>query len=146
MDILRTLGTVILLGLIIGGGFGSWFYNKPHRDISAEQSDFKLSADKLFNEFNNNTEQANDKYLENVVEVDGTVKETSKDEKGRISIVLQAEKADMGGVNARFTEEQIEKASQISKGDDITIKCRCIGYESDLFKEVRLDNCSFVNY
>ncbi|PSR03203.1 MAG: hypothetical protein BRD50_06230 [Bacteroidetes bacterium SW_11_45_7] len=134
MRIVKIIGNILLVGFIIGIGFAGWLYNKPHRDIGAEEADYNLSANELFEAFLREEEQANKKYLNNVVQVNGSVKETSIDQKGRVSLVLAAEEADMGGVNAR-----------VGKDKQITIKCRCIGFESDLFKEVRLDNCSFVN-
>ncbi len=145
MTIVKMIGNILLVGLIIGVGFAGWLYNKPHRDIGAEEADYNVSANQLFQAFTKEEEKANKKYLDNVVKVNGSVKETSTDEKGRVSVVLAVENADMGGVNARFSEDQTEKAKKISKDEQVTIKCRCIGFESDLFKEVRLDNCSFVN-
>lgn len=145
MSVLKAIGNILVVGFIIGIGFAGWLWNKPHRDIGAEQADYKLSANELFQAFTNEEEKANKKYLDNVVEVNGSVKESSADQKGRVSVVLAVEGADMGGVNARFSNDQTEKAKKISQDDQLTIKCRCIGFESDLFKEVRLDNCSFVN-
>jgi hypothetical protein len=145
MRIVKMIGNILVVGFIIGIGFAGWLYNKPHRDIGAEEADYNLSANELFEAFLREEEQANKKYLNKVVQVNGSVKETSIDQKGRVSLVLAAEEADMGGVNARFSEDQTEKAKKVGKDKQITIKCRCIGFESDLFKEVRLDNCSFVN-
>ena len=49
-----------LIGLI-GLGIGLYMYNKPHKDIKSSKVDFKIEANRLFAEFEENESNANTK-------------------------------------------------------------------------------------
>jgi hypothetical protein len=57
----------------------------------------------------------------------------------------------MGGVHGRLSSqyrEQGEPENQfegLKKGDSITIKCRCLGFEEDIISEVKLDQCFIIS-
>ena len=61
--------------------------NKPHADILSSKADVTLKATTLLNAFLNNETEANTKYLEQIIEVNGTISELStEDEKGVITL------------------------------------------------------------
>src|SRR5690606_5975761 len=94
-----------------------------HRDISQEEAAYRLTAENLTLGFQKDTEAANRKYLNQVIEVTGIVKEVTDS-----TLLLEP------GVFAVFKEPVVVP----QPGTRITLKGRCIGYD-ELFGEVKLD-------
>jgi UDP-N-acetylmuramyl pentapeptide synthase len=61
-----------IVALVIGLGVAYYLWNKPHRDIAAEDAAFALTADELFDAFEADETAANAKYLDKVVAVTGS--------------------------------------------------------------------------
>lgn len=122
-------GILVVLVLVILGGLGAYFYvfNKPHRDPSSETASYSLKATELANEFSANQEAANQKYVDKVVEVSGTVMEITD-----TYIIMD------NVLNCSLVEG--EDVSGIQAGDEITVKGRVIAFD-DLLEEVKMDNC-----
>lgn len=122
-------GILVVLVLVILGGLGAYFYvfNKPHRDPSSEMASYSLKATELAEEFSANQEAANQKYVDKVVEVSGTVMEITD-----TYIIMD------NVLNCSLVEG--EDVSGIQAGDEITVKGRVIAFD-DLLEEVKMDNC-----
>lgn len=125
-----------ILGALIGGYFAYSMYNKPHRNIAEEKADFTVSSNQLFDDFENNEKEANEKYLDKVVEVSGTIIEISKDQIGSTVLTLEAKNAMVGGVLCTL----IDKQEQYSENKTIKLKCKCTGFLMD----VVLTECTIV--
>lgn len=128
---------LVIAGAVVAGLAVYYMYNKPHRDIASEQATSSLSADEIFDAYDQGEEKANAKFLDKVVEVTGTVDELSSNENGQTVAILRAENAMMGGVSATFQEE--EKSVEV--GQSIAVKCRCTG----MLMDVVLVNCTLSN-
>jgi len=90
ISIMKKYIKYILLLAFVGAAFGFYMYNKPHKSISKAKTDIELSANQLFSDFELNEVEANTKYLDKIMEVEGKIKEISKDENGMTSITLEA--------------------------------------------------------
>jgi len=121
----------ILLLALIGGALGFYMYNKPHKSISKAKTDIELSANQLFSDFENNEVEANTKYLDKVMEVEGMVKEITKDENGMTSITLEAG-SEMFGVICQMDDLSKHKRTDFEEGEKVKFKGICTGVLMDV--------------
>jgi hypothetical protein len=131
----KLIPVIIIIAAIIGGTVAYRMYNKPHRDIASEDAAFSLTADALFDAFEEDEAAANALYLDKVVEVTGDVAEVTDNSAGQAVIIITAANAMLGGVSATMQETGIVN---ISEGETVTVKCRCTGFLMDVI----LVNCS----
>lgn len=125
----------ILVACIVGGFIAYKIFNKPHRDIDAESVIATITADALFAEFESDEAAANASYLDQVIEVSGTIDEVTEDAEGNTVVILTAETAMMGGVSATIDPSVSEFSA--TPGVEITLKGRCTG----MLMDVVLTNC-----
>ena len=122
----------ILLAIVALGAVAYLYvFHKPHRDISGESAAETLSAEVLVSAYKSSQSEANAQYLDQVIEVQGEVAQID----GR-SVMLEA------GVNCNMLPEV--SMAGVAYGQERKIKGRVVGFD-ELFGEVRLDNCSFVD-
>lgn len=129
-----------VIAVLLGGLIAYKIYNKPHRDIAAERADYTVTADALFDEFEQDEPAANAKYLDNVVEVSGILEEIGFNTDDIPVYTLKAENAMIGGISATL-ESTEEHNADLQPGDGVIVKCRCTGKLMD----VVLVNCSVLN-
>lgn len=125
----------LLLLLTIGGGIGFYLFNKTVPTLESLEADYSLSANELFNSFDQDEASAEAKFSGKVIEVKGVV-ENVKLNDSIPSIILAADNAIAGGVNCAFSEA----LSEIQVGDSVIVKGRCQGY----LMSVVLNNCTLV--
>ena len=124
---------LITLLLLIAGGYVAYnMYNKPHRDIAAESTDFKITADELYSQYELNEQASNEKYLDKVIEVSGKIEDIEKTEGGNTTLILTAAEAMMGGISATLHNSQAGVAAAMKSGDEVKLKCRCTGKLMDV--------------
>ena len=123
-----TLITISLLFFIAFFGTVFFTYNKPHKDFSGAQADITLEAAKLYEHYQNNLSDANLKFLDKVLLVNGPVTELNS------NLVI------IGGNVVCSLDSSYVLDTGIKLDDKIFVKGRCIGYD-DLFEEVRIDHC-----
>lgn len=99
------------------------------RDIQAEDADFKTTASIVSNEFKDDNDKANQKYLNRVIEVSGEVTKINKND-----LTLN------GTILCRI----IKKSTVPTMGKTIKVKGRVVGYD-DLMGEISLDDCRILN-
>ena len=115
---------IIVFGIII-----AYNYMYPdHRSISEETVSYTLDAESLFNEFTEDSQQAELKYLDQTIIVSGVA--TSINSK---SVTISNK------IYGQF--ETLN--SDLKVNDSIAVKGRCIGYD-DLLEEIKLDQCSII--
>lgn len=124
---------VLLWGLSVGlimmmsGAFvGYKMYTKPHRNV-ADAKAFSIPASRLVTEYETNETQANSKYLDKILEVNGEVAEVSKNQKGETVIALIG--TDMGTVRCTVEGDDADVAA---KGAQVILKGICTGYLADV--------------
>ena len=68
-SILRILTPLFIIGFTI-----IYFtYNKPHKDFNKAPSQFTIESKKLISFYQNNSEDANTKYLDKIILITGTI-------------------------------------------------------------------------
>ncbi len=125
----KLLLAILILG-ILGAAVGFYFYNKPLEAMAGQRADFKMSAEELYNAFDNDEEAANARYLGKVIEVTGKVLEVKPDEEGKTGILLDA--GGMFGVNCKLDDLAEHPRESFAEGEEITLKCNCTGKLMDV--------------
>ena len=121
----KYLPPIFILLLIIV--YAVW--NKPHKNYSNTKPNIIIDSSNFINEFKANATIATEKYLNQIVLVNGNV--TSKLNK---SVILD------NGIVCSLDSSSLEALELIQKNDKGIIKGRFVGFD-DLFEEIRLDHC-----
>jgi len=122
------LGTVLLICLI-GAAVGYKMYNKPHADLANTKADHQLTATALFADYEMGEADANAKYLDKVIRVEGKILNVTTDEKGQTSLTLDAGGI-MGGVICQLDPEL--KKTNFSEGQQVALNGLCTGMLMDV--------------
>ena len=109
-----------------------YIFHKPHRDFYAEQASYFLTPQELLSAFKYNEIQANEKYLNQVVQINGMVTKIDNNGPNLCEITID------NNIFCFF-----EQMADIHQGQEITIKGRCIGYD-DFFGDVTLTKCMIM--
>ena len=117
---------LLFLGIILIVGY-SYIY-KDHRVIENETPDFVATSNSVFQEFSENQQSSEIKYLDKTIEVKGIVTELNNND-----LTLNNK------IFCKFTKT----ITTIKLNDQVTLKGRCIGYD-DLLEQVKLDQCNFI--
>jgi len=137
----KILLAILLIGAV-AGGIAYYKWNKPHLDVK-DASGIKISAAKLYNTFATDSATAKKTYTDKVLEIDGEVASTSKNQQNQMIIVLKVDSTD-ASVNCTMEEKDVATSNVGSK---IAIKGICNGYlEGDLglSGNVVVDRCYIV--
>jgi hypothetical protein len=122
----KSILVIFLFFILTGSWIAYRMYNKPHRDPSTESS-IQITAIDLFRNYETNEVEANELYLDKVLEVSGKVTEITTNQESMPVIVLETE-------NPMFavlcTMENAELAVKVD--DLVKIKGICTGYLSDV--------------
>ncbi|MBW6480425.1 MAG: OB-fold putative lipoprotein [Bacteroidales bacterium] len=124
--ILKIAALLAIAGLLIGAGVAYYMYNMPHRDVQSTTTDYKLTVSELINEYANNQDAANAKYLaedgnSKILEVTGEVLRSRTNMNNQLVLVLQ-NPGDIAGVNVTFGEQASQETPAVEKGQIVTIK------------------------
>lgn len=135
----------LLLGiilLIIAAAYIMREYNRKVSDTSTMEAVYAPSAEELFSAFSKNENEANQKYLDKAVVVNGNVKEFNKEEDGAVTIVLDVASG-MSSVRCSMDSAHAATLPEIPVGNSIAIKGICTGYTSDelVGSDVILSRC-----
>ena len=147
--------TILLLtGLVISVATGFYLYNMPDRNIAASKSDYNLSVDALVNEFLENTQAANNKYLDesgesSIMTVTGPLTDISEDFNGQIVLLLKSPSA-QAGISATLNKETPSQIKDFKKGAVYQVKGVIrsgANYDTDLemYENVILEKCEIIN-
>lgn len=142
-NILIAVGVLAVIGIIAAVLVYVFIYNKPHRNYETAKVDFMLTSDEIYDAFEADEQAAFNQYQDKVVVVSGPIESINEIQDGMIQVVLIAENAMIGGVKAQLhpkyseDEEYSAHVSELQKGGQATLKCHCVGIDS----EVVLDNC-----
>ena len=132
----KTLVLILIIATLVVVSVGFYLFNKKVGGLEKVKADYTIAATMLYNAFETHETEANKKYLDKILLVEGRVEKVEVDEKYS-SIILKADKALAGGINCSFNHQ----IKGVSKGDMIAVKGRCQGYLMD----VVLTNCNIEN-
>tara|TARA_R110002049_G_scaffold107950_4_gene255864 strand:+ start:11930 stop:12346 length:417 start_codon:yes stop_codon:yes gene_type:complete len=135
----KKIGLVILITLIIGGFFLNKLYNKPHININNVKADITLTANKIFTDFSSDEILANKLYLDQIIQVKGTVSKIElENNKG---IVTLQTKDDFGSVLCYLADNFSINIKDVKIGQELSLKGICTGFLMD----VVLVKCIIIN-
>ena len=120
---------IVLLVLILLAFAGYKYLYQDHRDIKKEQAEFVVSTSSITKEFFQNVIEAEKKYLNKTIQINGTITEVNEKD-----ITLN---------NTIFCQFSNEINSIQKINNTITIKGRCIGYD-DLLELVKIDQSIII--
>ncbi len=129
----------ILIIVLVGTLISMSLYNKPHTDVAKSSPNISLASKTLLDDFENDENLANSKYLEQIIQVSGTISELSVS-KGK-GIVTLGNKDSFGNIMCHLSAKENEKMTALEKGQSITIKGICTGYLMDVI----LVKCVIIN-
>lgn len=134
MRIFFALGCSLVVAL---AGTLMYHYNKPARNVAAETG-IPVTATELYYKFASNEPQANQAYLNKVLQVSGQVLEVkSMPNSGKVVVLNTGDP--MFGVAC--TLNNTPATGNVRPGEKITVKGICTGYLSD----VVLTNSFLIN-
>ncbi|MFC0264366.1 OB-fold protein [Fontibacter flavus] len=151
---IKILVIIAVAGIIVAGVVGFYMFNMPHRDVQTAKTDITISSSLLTEEFLQNPNSANDKYLDEdgdskILEVSGTVDRIETDYNDNIVILLK-EPGNKVGVSCTFLSSVKSTASQIKVGQSVKVKGVIRSgafYDEDLrmYEDVIMEKCDLVS-
>jgi len=122
---MRKIILIIIILVSAAVVVGVTLYHKPHRSVAQEEA-IAVTAAQLFREFETNEEASNKKYLDQVIEVTGTVSGITINQEGYQVILLQTDNP-LFGIQCTLLDQ-----TEIRKDETVTLKGICTGYLSDV--------------
>ncbi len=116
---------VAILAIIGVAVFAYFQYQKKLPSVSDLPTDYSVTANELFDAFENDEAAATEMYGNKVLEITGTIDLIEAMDSTK-SITLLADNAMIGGVNCQMNLDQ--DLSVVSEGQEVTIKGICQGY------------------
>ncbi|NNF01154.1 MAG: hypothetical protein HKN22_00575 [Bacteroidia bacterium] len=123
---------IVAMSALCIGVFGASMVFKGPRKLNNVKADLVINSSDLYEEYSINEEEANNKFLNKIIEVEGTVQDISFDDSGNMNIYLQTSETAMGTVSCNILKENIADAKDIKVGDKVGIKGLCSGYLIDV--------------
>jgi hypothetical protein len=111
-------------------------YFKKHSDLATTKPDYVITATALQKEFENNEKTASEKYINKVLEVNGTVSSVTQADNSNINISLKTE-SDLSSVICTFAGTDM---SRFKTGEEVKLRGECSGFLMD----VLLNNCALI--
>lgn len=130
---------IIVLTAVI---YGYQEYTRTNEDLNYVKANFKIQAVDLIKEFEESEKNANEKFLDKIIAVSGTIRDMIKDDKGYYSVVLGAENS-MSSVRCSMNAVPDDDTAVLRKGNIIVIKGSCTGFNADelLGSDIILARC-----
>ena len=120
---------VIIISLVLTFAGYKLRHKKPYNNT--QKQEYKISAAKLFKEFQLVEMTANAKYLNQKIEVSGNVKEVLQNGDGAISVKLDAGNPQFT-VNCKLNKSEKELVKQIQTDQEIVVSGICKGMSMDV--------------
>ena len=131
---------VYLIGFVLVVFYGLYIiytmYNKPHKIISEQAVDYRMTVDAMIKAFENNEVDANTTFNDKVVVLEGTLKSITPSGNSLSIMMLEGEN---GLANCEFSNDDLHLSKRPNSGDTLFIKGLFIGRD-DLLGELQLKN------
>ncbi len=126
---MKKIGWTLLALVSIAGLIFYYLYSKPVDSLENVKPSATLTADSIFQLFEQNEMKSNDLYLNKVISVSGKIQNVLADTSG-VAITLQTSSG-LFGVTCKMDETDLD-VSQYSEGQTVKIKGLCTGYLMDV--------------
>jgi acetyltransferase-like isoleucine patch superfamily enzyme len=121
----------IVIFLIIGVGLYAYReYNRKNVDLADSKAAFTLTEMQLINDFSQDQEASNKKYLGKILELSGNIKKIDTDANGYHTVIL-GNAANMNSVRCSVDSAFNKEAHNLTVGSSVVIKGICTGYNAD---------------
>lgn len=114
-------------------------YNKPHLDIDKSTADLIITAQDVLDDYQKDENAANNKYVDNIIEIKGVVSNISTSDGN--SIITFKGPNGISSIMCHMSPEQNLNVLKLKKDSQITIKGLCTGYLLDVI----MVRCILVN-
>ncbi|MBX3239770.1 MAG: hypothetical protein KIT80_20975 [Chitinophagaceae bacterium] len=122
---------------IFCAGFAWYRFNKPRESAAAQPADITIHAQRLYEMYTSNETDADKRYLNKIIEVNGVIEEVETYNNDIIiTLGLQAS----GGISCRLFPGEKPDEKLMTKGREVTLKGKCTGFNID----VNLTDCVIV--
>lgn len=124
---------ILLIGLIliiISLFFIIHLYNKPFIDIKKSDPKLEITAQEILNDYQADERLANEKYVDNLIQIKGEIADISFD-KG-ISIITLKDTRGVSSIICQMLPEANLNVLKLKKGKQVLIKGVCTGYLIDI--------------
>lgn len=125
---IRNVLIVLLVAAIIGGIIGYRQYNKPHRNLKSEEVTAQITAQELFDDYKKDEAAANEKYLDNILQISGTIEKVNIEEE-KSTLQLQTDDL-MAGIICEFEKGELKTIP--TAGEKINVRGICTGMLMDV--------------
>ncbi|MCK0144748.1 OB-fold putative lipoprotein [Arenibacter sp. F26102] len=124
--IILSLLVLVIIGLVVS----FLYYNKPHANIEKSKSDYSLTANQLIKEYKEQGIEAEKKYSERIIQVQGQIHKIST-LKGNSVITLQSSDSE-SSVICHMLPEENANVLKLKNGQEIMVKGKCTGFLLDV--------------
>jgi cytochrome c-type biogenesis protein CcmE len=131
--VLAVVSVIAVAGVL----FGLYMYNLKPKDLQKVKPDFVVTAPDLIKAFETDENAATAKYVNNIVEVSGTIQSVKPGENNALTISLNSGN-DISSVIC--TLQGNTEPNNFRPGEQIIIRGTCSGFLMD----VLLNNCAVV--
>jgi len=121
---------IVLVLIIISLFFIINLYNKPFIDIKKSNPELEVTAQEILDDYLADEYSANEKYVDNLIQIKGEIAEISFD-KG-VSIITLKDRSGFSSIICHMLPEANLNVLKLKKGSQITIKGVCTGYLFDI--------------
>ena len=125
---------IIAAALIIIGAAAAWYayefiYNKPHPDYETVEPALEVRAKRLFTDYTANPEEADKKFLDKVIEIEGVIYGVETVD-SLVIVTFVYKTGDFGdeGIRVTMLPEYHEEAKTLSTVKPVKLKGHCTGY------------------
>ena len=125
---LKKIFYLILLIAAIGSGIGYYMYNKPVQSLENNKAEYQISAVELLGAFETSEAEANDKFLDRIISVNGLIDKINVNEHNYQNIYLQTHSP----LSQVICEMEKGRNIKLKVGDKVTIKGKCTGFLMDV--------------
>lgn len=157
MKISKSFKIIIIIaavGISVAMGAGIYMFNMPHRNVQSAKIDFKVSASELVAEYLSDTQEADEKYLDEegesrILEVSGQVSKVSKDFNDQ-TVILIKEPGAKAGVSCTLLATSSAIGDQITLGQEIKVKGvirsgAMFDPDMNMYEDVIMEKCDIVS-
>lgn len=118
---------MIVLGILVLAGVATaWYiFTEKFEDTAEVKADYTVNAIDFIKEFQQNEAEANKKYTEKIIIVNGMVSEIKNAD--TTANIIMADTGSGAYIIFAFQQQHVEEARQIKVGDNVSIKGSCSG-------------------
>jgi len=127
---------LVLVAAAIGYGF-YLFYKKPP-DIRQESASYTFTADSIAAVYNQNENEANKKFLNQVLAIKGIISKIIIDSSKSQATIILSTNDPLTGITCSFYDSEAGSLKHLKQGDEVVVKGVCTGKLMDIV----LNRCS----